>query len=93
MEREVSFLFIYLLYGLNVGFREGFRRYDASLSSAEMASKIEKEAVDPCGDDHEILSDKIAKIKSEFDEAKQRFINIPTALKETPKLDPKGLTL
>lgn len=34
--------------------------------------------------------DEIAKIRREFDAAKHRFDKIPQALKEMPKMNPKG---
>lgn len=36
------------------------------------------------------LNDGIAKIRREFDAAKKRFLKIPEALKEMPKMNPKG---
>lgn len=36
------------------------------------------------------LNDEIAKIRREFDAAKKSFLKIPEALKEMPKMNPKG---
>lgn len=41
-------------------------------------------------DGNQNLEDEIAKIRHAFDDAKERFLKIPDALKEMPKLDPKG---
>lgn len=45
--------------------------------------KLEKEA--NC-----VLQDEIGKIRHAFTAAKDKFLKIPDALKEMPKLDPKG---
>lgn len=45
--------------------------------------KLEKEG-------SHILQDEIAKIRHAFTAAKDKFLKIPDALKEMPKLDPKG---
>ncbi|KAF8392966.1 hypothetical protein HHK36_021207 [Tetracentron sinense] len=37
------------------------------------------------------LEDELAKIRREFDDAKQSFLKIPEALKEMPKMNPEGI--
>ncbi|KAF6155047.1 hypothetical protein GIB67_035794 [Kingdonia uniflora] len=39
----------------------------------------------------EVVEDDIAKIRHEFNEAKQSFLKIPEALKEMPKMNPQGI--
>lgn len=46
--------------------------------------KLEKDAAN-C-----VLQDEIGKIRHAFTAAKDKFLKIPDALKEMPKLDPKG---
>lgn len=46
--------------------------------------EVEKQVRDP------IFEDEIEKIRKEFNAAKQRFSNIPEALKQMPKMNPEG---
>lgn len=76
------------------GFREGFggsyRSYTASIKYNERLLNLEDECQLP-DTDNGFFEDKIAKIRQEFDAAKQRFLKIPEALKEMPKMNPEGI--
>ncbi|XP_077238220.1 HAD-superfamily hydrolase, subfamily IG, 5'-nucleotidase [Tasmannia lanceolata] len=58
------------------GFGQFQRNFNATVASAE--SFFEDE-------------DEIDKIRREFDAAKQSFLNIPSALKQMPKMNPEGI--
>lgn len=61
----------------------GFRGYSVSLSPEENIVKLKE--------DDRLAEDDIAKIQDEFDTAKQKFSKIPEALKEMPRMHPKGI--
>ncbi|KAG5559609.1 hypothetical protein RHGRI_009214 [Rhododendron griersonianum] len=65
------------------GLGGGFRSYSASLSPEERILKLEE--------DDQLAEDDIAKIRAQFDAAKQSFFKIPEAVKEMPKMHPKGI--
>lgn len=67
----------------NSGLGGGFRGYSASLSPEERILKLEE--------DDQLAEDDIAKIRAQFDAAKQSFFKIPEAVKEMPKMHPKGI--
>ncbi|KAG5559612.1 hypothetical protein RHGRI_009214 [Rhododendron griersonianum] len=67
----------------NSGLGGGFRSYSASLSPEERILKLEE--------DDQLAEDDIAKIRAQFDAAKQSFFKIPEAVKEMPKMHPKGI--
>ncbi|KAG9456074.1 hypothetical protein H6P81_000582 [Aristolochia fimbriata] len=61
-----------------------FRRsLHSGVVSGEVIPKYE-------GDDS-VTGDEIEMIRQEFNEAKQRFLNIPAALNEMPKMNPEGI--
>lgn len=70
----------------------GFRSYGVITSSEQTQLKFEdgetRASADTVFDD-----DEIAKIRREFDAAKQSFLKIPQALKEMPKMNPEGLSV
>lgn len=69
----------------NLGFGGGFRGYNASLSPEERILKLKE--------DDQLAEDDIAKIRAEFNAAKKSFSKIPEALKEMPKMHPKGIRI
>ncbi|XP_074304134.1 uncharacterized protein LOC141638687 [Silene latifolia] len=42
-------------------------------------------------DNEDVVDDEVARIRREFDAAKQSFLNIPEALKSMPKMNPEGI--
>ncbi|KAL1553835.1 5'-nucleotidase domain-containing protein-like protein isoform X4 [Salvia divinorum] len=60
------------------------RRFSSIITTEERVQKLEKEG-------SHILQDEIANIRHAFTAAKEKFLKIPDALKEMPKLDPKGI--
>lgn len=64
------------------GVLQGFRSYGVIASSEQTLLKFEGTV---------IVDDEIAKIRREFDAAKQSFLKIPQALKEMPKMNPEGI--
>lgn len=65
--------------------------YDTLASSNEKVLKLEEEEdarVESIGSG---LDDEVSRIRSEFDAAKRSFLKIPEALKDMPKMNPKGL--
>ncbi|KAI5675663.1 hypothetical protein M9H77_06613 [Catharanthus roseus] len=77
----------------NGGLQEGFYwRHFCNCSSNVSweqrvleVEEVEKQVRDP------IFEDEIEKIRKEFNAAKQRFSNIPEALKQMPKMNPEGI--
>lgn len=72
-----------------------FRRYFCGCSSSVLSGKrvsdlieAEKQVSDT---KDQIFEDEIENIRKEFNAAKQRFSNIPEALKQMPKMNPTGL--
>lgn len=76
--------------GAREGFNGSFRSYNATLSPAQTLLKIVKE-VKQDGADNLLMDDEIAKIRHEFNAAKQSFLKIPEALKKMPKMNPEGI--
>ncbi|KAM5554062.1 5'-nucleotidase domain-containing protein [Rosa sericea] len=69
------------------GALQGFRSYGAIATPEPTVLKFENgETADSVTAD-----DEIAKIRREFDAAKQSFLKIPQALKEMPKMNPEGI--
>ncbi|XP_061991134.1 uncharacterized protein LOC133709417 isoform X3 [Rosa rugosa] len=64
------------------GALQGFRSYGAIATPEPTVLKFEN---------GETADDEIAKIRREFDAAKQSFLKIPQALKELPKMNPEGI--
>ncbi|KAG1326488.1 5'-nucleotidase domain-containing protein [Cocos nucifera] len=63
-------------------FRRGF--------SGTVASEVGTDG-QPCNLDGVKAEDEIEKIRHEFEEAKRSFLKIPVAIKEMPKMNPKGI--
>ncbi|KAK9275363.1 hypothetical protein L1049_022627 [Liquidambar formosana] len=76
--------------GAREGFGGSFRGYNAIASTEGAVLKFEEEdrRVEA---DHSAPDDEIAKIRREFDAAKQSFLKIPEALKGMPKMNPEGI--
>ncbi|XP_042514976.1 5'-nucleotidase domain-containing protein DDB_G0275467 [Macadamia integrifolia] len=76
------------------GAREGFgfgavcKRFSATIAPEETVLKCEAEYRQA---ERDVIDDEIIKIGQEFDAAKQRFLKIPEALKQMPKMNPKGI--
>lgn len=70
----------------------GFRSYGVISSSEQTLLKFE-DGETQAGADTVFDDDEIAKIRREFDAAKQSFLKIPQALKEMPKMNPEGLSV
>lgn len=87
-QRTTSFT----LSGAGNGFGRIFRWYNAIASSEQTLLKFEEEedrlikGVEELG-----FNEELAKIRHEFDAAKQKFLKIPEALKEMPKMNPEGI--
>ncbi|KAK3025816.1 hypothetical protein RJ639_040722, partial [Escallonia herrerae] len=75
--------------GLREGIGGSCRSYNTSVSGQEVL-KLEDEYI---GLEAENLGFEaaIAKIRCEFDMARQSFLNIPDALKDIPKMNPEGI--
>ena len=54
-----------------------------------MASEVGTNS-QPCNLDGVKAEDEIENIRHEFEEAKRSFLKIPVAIKEMPKMNPKG---
>ncbi|KAK1275507.1 hypothetical protein QJS04_geneDACA003914 [Acorus gramineus] len=67
----------------------GFRRWFANLGTApeERIAKYEEE--DRLS--QSVLNEEIGTIRREFEVIKRSFLNIPAALRETPKMNPEGI--
>ncbi|XP_028078677.1 5'-nucleotidase domain-containing protein DDB_G0275467 isoform X3 [Camellia sinensis] len=70
-------------YGARRGFGGGCRGYNSSISFEQKILKLEE--------DNQLAEEEIAKIRREFDAAKQSFFKIPDALKGMQKMDPNGI--
>ncbi|KAI7981152.1 hypothetical protein LOK49_Contig68G00007, partial [Camellia lanceoleosa] len=70
-------------YGARGGFGGGCRGYSSSISFEQKILKLEE--------DNQLAEEEIAKIRREFDAAKQSFFKIPDALKGMQKMDPNGI--
>ncbi|GMQ02297.1 hypothetical protein CsSME_00048595 [Camellia sinensis var. sinensis] len=70
-------------YGARGGFGGGCRGYSSSISFEQKILKLEE--------DNQLAEEAIAKIRREFDAAKQSFFKIPDALKGMQKMDPNGI--
>ncbi|KAJ8750715.1 hypothetical protein K2173_015896 [Erythroxylum novogranatense] len=69
--------------GIREGFAGGsFRSYNVNGSMDETLLKLEE---------HDAIDGELAKIRTEFAAAKRRFIQIPEALKNMPKMNPQGI--
>ena len=67
-----------------------FRSYGAISAPEKTLLKLE-DGEKSGGADSVVDNDEIAKIRREFDAAKQSFLKIPQALKEMPKMNPECL--
>ncbi|XP_030456303.1 uncharacterized protein LOC115677311 [Syzygium oleosum] len=67
----------------------GFRGLSSICSPEQKVLKLEEDWRSE--HDGPGLNDEIAKIRREFDAAKKSFLKIPEALKEMPKMNPKGI--
>ncbi|ESR66759.1 HAD-superfamily hydrolase subfamily IG 5'-nucleotidase [Citrus sinensis] len=76
--------------GAREGFNGSLRSYNATLTPEQTLLQIVKE-VKQDGADNSVMDDEIAKIRQEFNAAKQSFLKIPEALKEMPKMNPEGI--
>ncbi|XP_043711648.1 5'-nucleotidase domain-containing protein DDB_G0275467 [Telopea speciosissima] len=76
--------------GVQEGLRVGAvcRRFCATFASEETVLKCEDEYRQA---ERNLIEDEIAKISHEFDVAKHSFLKIPEALKQMPKMNPKGI--
>ncbi|XP_043815779.1 5'-nucleotidase domain-containing protein DDB_G0275467 isoform X3 [Manihot esculenta] len=72
----------------NLGFGGTCRSYNA-VNSAPL--KLEEDTRAEMGGNSSLDTDEIAKIRQEFDAAKQSFLKIPEALKGMPKMNPQGI--
>ncbi|CAL5359501.1 unnamed protein product [Camellia sinensis] len=66
-----------------IRFGGGCRGYSSSISFEQKILKLEE--------DNQLAEEEIAKIRREFDAAKQSFFKIPDALKGMHKMDPNGI--
>ncbi|XP_028079642.1 5'-nucleotidase domain-containing protein DDB_G0275467-like [Camellia sinensis] len=66
-----------------IRFGGGCRGYSSSISFEQKILKLEE--------DNQLAEEEIAKIRREFDAAKQSFFKIPDALKGMQKMDPNGI--
>ncbi|XP_028059529.1 5'-nucleotidase domain-containing protein DDB_G0275467-like [Camellia sinensis] len=66
-----------------IRFGGGCRGYNSSISFEQKILKLEE--------DNQLAEEEIAKIRREFDAAKQSFFKIPDALKGMQKMDPNGI--
>ena len=73
-----------LLYIYGLGFSGSSRSYSVVDSPQKGASDSKPDA------DNSVLDKEIAALRREFEAAKQSFLKIPDALKEMPKMNPKG---
>ncbi|KAE8675848.1 HAD-superfamily hydrolase [Hibiscus syriacus] len=70
--------------GVHIGFGANVRCYKQTVSKFE-------EQIKRAEADTSEVNDDIDKIRREFDAAKQRFLEIPEALKAMPKMNPEGI--
>lgn len=61
------------------------RRLSSVVTTEQRVLKLEEQE-----EGNKNLEDEIAKIRHAYNDAKERFHKTPDALKEMPKLDPKG---
>ncbi|VVB08836.1 unnamed protein product [Arabis nemorensis] len=73
-------------YQIRNGFTRGSRGFGTEPTIANLAEKCAI-ALPECSTEE----DEIAKIRHEFELAKQRFLNIPEALNTMPKMNPQGI--
>ncbi|XP_038979073.1 5'-nucleotidase domain-containing protein DDB_G0275467 isoform X2 [Phoenix dactylifera] len=83
--------YAFLMSSLNSQSRVGhdpgrFRRGFGGTVASEVGTDIQ-----PCNLDAVKAGDEIEKIRHEFEEAKRSFLKIPVAIKEMPKMNPKGI--
>ncbi|XP_059637586.1 uncharacterized protein LOC132279582 isoform X2 [Cornus florida] len=77
-------------FGTREGFGGNFRSYNASVSPQQRVLKLEDED-QPVELSNLDVDDEIAKIRREFDAAKQGFSKIPDALKGMARTNPEGI--
>ncbi|KAF7806582.1 5'-nucleotidase domain-containing protein [Senna tora] len=77
---------------LSEGFSGSSRRYHSAFSSSEQTVLLRPEDSDCRAEaDDLVLDEEIAVLRREFEAAKRSFLKIPDALKEMPKMNPKGI--
>lgn len=59
-------------------------KYSSGVTIEQKVQKLEEDY------GNHILEDEIFKIRHVFDAAKEKFLKVPDALKDMPKMDPKG---
>ncbi|XP_073272257.1 uncharacterized protein [Primulina huaijiensis] len=65
---------------------EAFKqKFSSIVTSQPGVQKLEEQ------EGNQILEDEIVNIRQEFEAARERFLRIPDALKEMPRVDPKGI--
>lgn len=81
-----NFLFFLGFVGSN------FCRYYGTtvISSEERVLKLEEVEKEVKNANGPISEDEIEKIRREFHDAKQRFLKVPDAIKQMPKMNPEG---
>lgn len=60
------------------------QKFSSIVTSQPGVQKLEEQ------EGNRILEDEFVNIRQQFDAARERFLRIPDALKEMPKVDPKG---
>jgi len=76
-------LVIYLAFNSILGLGGSFRSYNAVASTEQPVLKLDEV-------DGLVLDGEVAKIRGEFEAAKQGFLMIPEAVKGMPKMNPEG---
>ncbi|KAL3566811.1 hypothetical protein D5086_032226 [Populus alba] len=77
-------LVIYLAFNSILGLGGSFRSYNAVASTEQTVLKLDEV-------DGLVLDGEVAKIRGEFEAAKQGFLRIPEAVKGMPKMNPEGI--
>ncbi|VFQ95181.1 unnamed protein product [Cuscuta campestris] len=67
------------------------RKYSSIASSKERLLKLEDQQKKLADESDPTFECEITKIREQFNDAKQRFLKIPDALKDMPKMNPKGI--
>lgn len=70
--------------GIREGLGGSFRSYNAVASTEQIVLKLDEV-------DGLVLDGEVAKIRGEFEAAKQGFLRIPEAVKGMPKMNPEGI--
>ncbi|KAJ8560829.1 hypothetical protein K7X08_022689 [Anisodus acutangulus] len=79
-------------YGCKEGFIGGScRRYSNIASSEQKILKLEDQERLSANANDSLFEEEITKIREEYNVAKEKFLKIPDALKQMPKMNPKGV--